>query len=116
MNKIFNIITIYIIGLLIIGITGTYLSDYLNDVNWFGDTVLGGGKCLATGEHTHYYDYGEKLFMKKGVCLYIKSSSKEWGARHLWYNWGVVILFLLSLSRGVAKVVQAIIEFEKVTK
>ena len=36
-NKIFNAITISLLILIGIGILGTYLSDYLVRINWFGD-------------------------------------------------------------------------------
>ncbi len=116
MNKIFNTISIYIIGLLIIGVTGTYLSDYLNEVNWFGDVKTGETKCFATGEHSHY-NYGSKSFINKdGVCLYVYNSIEQWGARHYWYNFGVVILFVLSLARGLVKTIETVDKYLEIIK
>lgn len=74
-NKIFNAITLCILFLILIGIAGTYLSDYLIDINWFGDSI-----------ETEYF-------------LGRSHEREVWGARHYWYNWGVFILFLATFIR-----------------
>lgn len=37
-TRIFNSITVSVFGLILLGISGTYLSDYLSSIDWFGDT------------------------------------------------------------------------------
>lgn len=81
-NKLFNITTLTILSLVIIGICGTYLSDYLIEINWFGDytsldLVYGGEKKLC----------------------------KHWGARHYWYNWGVFLLMTVSVFRYIGEII-----------
>ena len=74
-NKIFNAITISIIVLTSIGLFGSYLSEYLIDINWFGDSTK---------------------------TIHIIGGSYErviWGARHYWYNWGFTLLFITSIIR-----------------
>ena len=80
-NKIFNIITLTIVSIVVTGILGTYLSDYLIGINWFGDyksldKMWGGGK---------------------EICAH-------WGARHYWYNWGIVLLILITVAKSIAKI------------
>jgi|TARA_R110000796_G_scaffold149308_1_gene266156 hypothetical protein len=78
-NKVFSTITVSLLILMSIAILGTYLSDYLESIKWFGDSEP-------------YTDERKRL-------------SVDWGARHYWYNWGVALLFLTSLGRAVAQVV-----------
>lgn len=80
-NKVFTTITISILVLSLIGIFGTYLSDYLIEINWFGDSKPYKTSC------------GNRV---------------DWGARHYWYNWGVSLLFITSLARAIAKIVNII--------
>lgn len=37
LNKIFATITVSILILFSIGVVGTYISEYLSSINWFGD-------------------------------------------------------------------------------
>lgn len=86
-NRVFNTISISILVLALIGVSGTYLSDCLNEIGWFGDKIT---------EHKHTYFSG--------------SSYIEWGARHYWYYWGVFLLFCTALGRAIANVVMIIEE------
>ena len=81
-NKIFNIITFNVIILLMIGIASTYLSDYLTSINWFGD----------------YNEYKYSLYYEKYITY------EYWGPRHYWYNWGLFILFILSIIRSIVRI------------
>lgn len=81
-NRVFSTITISLLILFSLAISGTYLSDYLISVNWFGD--------YTTDTRTTWGGY------------------QHWGARHYWYNWGVSLLFITSLARSVVKVVMII--------
>ena len=76
-NKIFNIIFGYIIFAVAMGIGMSYLTEYLVDTNWFGDVV-------KIRRYTNG-DYGPE---------YIK-----WGARHIWYNAGLWLTSLATLTR-----------------
>ena len=82
-NKVFNTITITLIALIAIGMCGTFLSDYLISINWFGDYEV---------KHLNYWDSGKDVVIK------------HWGARHYWYNWGCFSLFITALVRGIVKV------------
>lgn len=81
-NKIFNAITISILILFAVAIGGTYLSDYLASIDWFGDY-----------EVVAYSDY-----YKRDQTKY------HWGARHYWYNWGMGLLFFTSLARAIFQI------------
>lgn len=75
-NRIFNTITIGIILISVIGISGTFISDYLISINWFGDY--------------------EELRYKGKEYEYL---AKCWGVRHYWYNWSLSLLVLTSVLR-----------------
>lgn len=68
-------------AIVVLGMCGTYLSDYLVNVNWFGDST-----------------YTKTDYIGK-VTVHVK-----WGARHYWYNFTVVAMIILSVARAVAKV------------
>tara|TARA_B110000008_G_C16752095_1_gene477092 strand:- start:35 stop:343 length:309 start_codon:yes stop_codon:yes gene_type:complete len=76
-TKLFNLITFYIILITLTGMSGTYLSDYLIEINWFGD--------IDTGK------------------IYVESRKRViiWGPRHYWYNWGSLVLFICTIIRAI---------------
>lgn len=74
--KYTSLLTLQILILGLIGIFGTFLSDYLISINWFGD----------------YYEYYE--YLEKNVLQY--------GARRHWYNWIVSIIFFIQVFRIIA--------------
>ena len=82
-NKIFNVIALWIFVSVLIGVSGTFLSDYLVSIDWFGD---------------HSVTRFNSFYGKEVVDDY-------WGARHYWYNWGVFLLFSVSTIRGIVCVV-----------
>ena len=84
-NKIFTVITTYILIILALAILGTFLSDYLVNINWFGD-------------------YTELRFKGKEY----EYTSKCWGARHYSYNWGLFFLFLTTLARCIVSVIYTV--------
>ena len=86
-SKIFNAITLYILAIFSIAIIGTYLSDYLVSINWFGDYV----SDTRSGWDGSY---------------------ERWGARHYWYNWGMFLLFVLSIVRAIVGVDEILKEKE----
>ena len=53
-NKAFNSISITIIITFIVAILGTYLSDYLIKINWFGDTYYTNGAVKWGARHYWY--------------------------------------------------------------
>ena len=71
--KFTYLLAIWIICIGTVGLFYTYINDYLNSIDFFGDTKT--------------YPYG-------GTYLYT-----EWGARHYWYYWICLCLFLLSVVR-----------------
>jgi len=80
-TRIFIIIYTTIIGITLIGLLGTFLSDYLIEINWFGD----------------YYDTSKEA--NDGTYYH-------WGARHCWYNWSIVLLVCTSVIRSIVKIVE----------
>ena len=81
-NKTFNAIFLWTMLIFSIGIAGTYLSDYLISINWFGDADV--------------YQFNWRSGNKERYT--------EWGARHYWYNWSVSISFVISIVRGIFSV------------
>ena len=76
MKKIIKFTTqlsLQIILLSIIGILGSYFSDYLSTTGFFNDTIS--EKADEFGSFT------------------------RWGARHMWYFWTVLVLFLIQIFR-----------------
>ena len=80
-TKVFNLITFYSLIITSMGMLGTYFSEYLIEINWFGD--------IDTGKV--YVDSGEKATI--------------WGARHYWYNWGSLFLFICTIIRAIVSCV-----------
>lgn len=75
-TKVFNLITFYILLIVSMGMLGTYFSEYLTEINWFGDIYTG-----------RVYTDGKKVI--------------HWGARHYWYNWGMFFLFVSTFFRAI---------------
>ena len=97
-NRLFNVMTLYIILLFSISIGGTYLSDYLNDNYWLGDQM-----CIRTRFNiSNIYNNSDVLYHKHGDDKHYKGDVYiTWGARHYWYNYGLFVLWCVSLIRGV---------------
>jgi len=93
-NRVFNLITVSILALSIIGIFGTFFSDYLISINWFGDYDM----------VTKSYDGTEE------------NVRREWGSRHYWYFWSILLLFSTSVARIVVVVVTDIIEERDISR
>ncbi len=91
-TKLFNLITFYIILITSMGMSVTYFSEYLIEINWFGD--------IDTGKV--YVDNGKKVTI--------------WGARHYWYNWGVLFLFIATIFRSIFSCVSYYNKLEKESK
>lgn len=87
-TKVFNLITFYILLILSMGMLGTYFSEYLIEINWFGD--------IDTG----------KIYVNSGKKVII------WGVRHYWYNWGVFFLFLSTIIRAIVSCVNYYIDLK----
>jgi len=68
-------LSLQILLLGLIGFFGTFLSDHLDSIGWFGDET--------------------KDYMRGGVM------HVEWGARHLWYVWTLVAIVLTQIARMV---------------
>ncbi len=88
-TKLFNLITFYIILITFIGLSGSFLSDYLIEINWFND--------IDTGK-TFIYDGGKVI---------------DWGIRHYWYNWGVFFLFVSTIIRAIVSCITYYNKLEK---
>ena len=65
-----------------VAILGTFLSDYLTEIQWFGDTV----SVVTNSDHIM------KMFDEPR-----HQEILHYSARHYWYNWGFAVLFLLQL-------------------
>jgi len=70
--KVVNALVVTLVLLFVVGFFATYIHDYLDINKMFGD-------YKGIGMNNKYGDV--------------------WGARHYWYTWGCLILFLLSLIR-----------------
>jgi len=94
-TKVINIAIIYILIILATGVIGTYLSDYLVMVDWFGDAKP---ICRILGDHNHKgrLDFQQINYVRNGICKF--DYIPKWGARHYWYNFGVAILVIASVS------------------
>jgi len=66
-------LTLQVILLGAIGFFGTFFSDYLDSIGWFGDVLT---DKIRSGEQ------------------YV-----EWGARHLWYVCTLIIVVLIQITR-----------------
>jgi hypothetical protein len=42
LNKIFNIVFVYVVFITLMGIGWSYLTDYLTEINWFTEYVIFG--------------------------------------------------------------------------
>ena len=80
-TKFFLEISLQILVLTIVGIAGTYLSDHLSSIGFFGDT--------PSNQNAG------------GIDPY-----NNWGARHYWYFWAVTILCALQVIRIVITVIE----------
>lgn len=76
-NKVFNIIVLYMFTVLLIMISVTFLTEYLSSINWFGDVVR--ERC---GHHRI-----------KVLAV------DEWGSRHIIYFWFNFLMFIVSTAR-----------------
>lgn len=76
-TKVFNLITFYILLITSMGMLGTYFSEYLSEINWFGDIDT------------------DKVYVNTGKRVTI------WGPRHYWYNWGMLFLFVCTIIRAI---------------
>lgn len=75
--KFIFLLSLQVILLFIVGMFGTFLSEYLQQIGFFADVYL-----------------KEPVFNE-----FSGSSHWEWGARHYWYFWMVVVLFILQIIR-----------------
>jgi len=75
---------IYIVALFSIGITFTFINDSLQDTGFFGDVLVKPYKTFYGG-----------LITQSGAI----DTDYVWGARHYWYFWMCVLLFILSVAR-----------------
>lgn len=70
------LLAIQIVILFAIGIGMTYLNDAIQSSGFFGDVLL-----------------------KEPLKFCFLDEYHEWGARHFWYWWMCLILFLLGIAR-----------------
>jgi hypothetical protein len=82
LNKIFNIVFVYVVFITLMGIGWSYLTDYLTEINWFGDSV----ETRSWSDGTEY-EY------------------EVYGIRHIWYNTGLWCTSLTMTVRVVALLV-----------
>ena len=74
----------YIVALFSIGIAFTFINDALQTSGFFGDTLF---KPYTTS-------YGSLIDSTGAI-----DGKHEWGARHYWYFWMCILLFILSVAR-----------------
>ena len=75
-SKFFTLLALWIVLLFSAAITGTFLHDYLDSFNFFGDYP-----------HT-YVDFANVL-----------RTEEKWGTRHFWWGFMCAALFILSVVR-----------------
>lgn len=80
--KFIQSISIRVILLFGVAFFGTYLSDYISSIDGFGDYT----------EVVYHSKYSVEEYN-----VPISESVIRYGVRHIWYNMGVVVLFLLQL-------------------
>lgn len=85
-NKIFNIITMYLVFAGFMAFCSTFLFDYLDSISWFGDY-----------ERTFYSDWRGRMV-----------TETVWGSRHYIYNWLTVILFMAGTARCIFSIINVI--------
>jgi uncharacterized protein YjeT (DUF2065 family) len=83
-TNVFLHIAIRIIILCTIGMLMTFIPEHLRD--FFGDTI----------------DTSDNPFRDKGTVYW------NWGARHYWYYWMMVFLFILSIINFFMSIVKVI--------
>lgn len=82
-NKFSLLLVLWLLMLFSITIGCTYLSEYLEQIKFFGDVWY-------TNTGTYGYD----------------NSHEEWGARHIWYAILCTLLFILSLIRIIVWIIK----------
>lgn len=75
---------LYIVALFSIGIVFTFINDALQNSGFFGDVLF-----------KPYESRWEGWITKCGIM----DVKYEWGARHYWYFWMCILLFILSVIR-----------------
>lgn len=73
---IINGVVTRIVLAIVLAFFATFLHDYLDGVNAFGDYIS--DKDLGSGPFSEKVNAGEEA----------------WGTRHYWYVWGCIVLFL----------------------
>ena len=74
-------LALWVIGYFGAAMLVTYFSDFLRTSGFFGDVKL-------TTPETEYNSFGLDAWY-------------HWGARHYWYYWMCVVLFLLTIVRTI---------------
>jgi hypothetical protein len=91
-TRVFLAIGIRIVILFGIGMAATYIPEQLR--SFFGDTL-----------HVHN-DVCKKAY--DGCVNGVFDELWEWGARHYWYYWMMVVLFTLSLANFVLSIINVV--------
>jgi len=86
-NKVFNIITIYLITTAIVAFMWSFLGDYLSEIKWFNDY----SNNIKSGWDQTY---------------------THWGARHCIFMWFNVLMFCTSTARVIFNLI-SIVEEDK---
>lgn len=76
MGKYLTVLSLWIICLFTFAMFATFFSEYLQTSGFFGDTMRSALDSVSNIDDAH-----------------------SWGARHYWYFWMCILLFLISLIR-----------------
>jgi len=100
-NKVFYAIVFKIILLFSVGMMSTVASDIIQDTGFFGDTIhVCGDDCFVTWDG-----------VTKSRCVNRSDpfdKDYDWGARHYWYFWMCVFLFITALINVIIGIVNVI--------
>jgi hypothetical protein len=92
--KIMNVVTVYVVIFFAIGMGFTFVSEYLIQIDWFGDKICDWKGWGTNYNNVSFHKHGEFYHYKGDVYLI-------WGSRHFWYFWALMTLSLVTLIRGV---------------
>ncbi len=94
-HQVYFGITIRIILLFGVAMLATFIPEHLRE--FFADE-----DCT----NNVYYMYGKKFIGCQGAEVI--NDGYDWGVRHYWYFWGMLLLFLLSLANVVVSIVNLV--------
>lgn len=101
-NKVFYGIMIRIIILFTIGMVGTFVSDSIQDTGFFGDKIH---VCSQQDCYSNYSGESSHLCANRNDPV---DKAHDWGARHYWYFWMCITLFLLAFANIIISIINVV--------